>query len=160
MFITLISNNKIVFKQWGLVRGWGSFCELHWGGGGWPRSHGTWNSFRKFIFILQDSGCNTSYDVMDHKQRSRWRIQYYSSLPVFQSNLLLPSSDSRSEQVAKSFPSCLLDLFFAPEYGSSTFLRNIGNFYQTSRSHVPDGSISRCHHRGNLNPPHRNCICK
>jgi hypothetical protein len=39
---------------------------------------------------------------------------------------------------ATLLPACLLDLFFDTEDGGSKFLRNVSNFYQTTRRHFPE----------------------
>jgi hypothetical protein len=41
--------------------------------------------------------------------------------------------------------SCFLGLFIVPEDGGSVFLRNVINFYQSTRHNIPKGGTIRCH---------------
>jgi hypothetical protein len=80
-------------------------------------------------------------------------------LPTFLGKELLPSLDlnikpKQQEATGKhSLPlaGCLLDLFFDPEGGDDTILRNVSEFDLTTQHRVPENCTLYSHRSENLN---------
>jgi hypothetical protein len=151
MFITLISNNKIVFKQWGLVRGWGSYCGRVLMT---PANlSGSLPSFYNIRFAILLMTLWTVNKVSDEEFNIIvvclcFRVTYCVHLQILEV----------SRQKTAFRLSCLTYSTNLNMEAARSFETSV-NFCQTTRSHIPDGSTPR-RHRGNFDPTHRNCMCK